>query len=201
MRRRDFITGIACSATAWPRAAGAQQSDVVRRITVVVGTADNPDAQANIATFVQELQQLGWTDGRNARIDIREGAGNPDTMRKNAAELAVLAPDVILATGTTSLAALSQATRTVPIVFVGLLDPVGAGYVDSLGRPGGNMTGFMQFEYTLTGKWLELLKQIAPGVRRAAVLRDATLTGGIGQFAVIQSVAPPLGVEISAVNI
>ena len=203
MRRRDFITGIAGSAAAWPLAARAQQADRVRPIGMLSGggTADDPDVQANMAAFLQGLQQLGWTDGRNVRIDYRWGAGNPDNVSKYAAELAALAPDVILAAGTSPMGPLLQATRSVPIVFVNVADPVGAGFVDSLARPGGNATGFMQFEYTLSGKWLELLKQIAPGVTRAAVLRDPTLTSGIGQFAAIQAVAPSVGVEVSAINV
>jgi putative ABC transport system substrate-binding protein len=144
---------------------------------------------------------LGWAEGRNLRIDYRWGLGLPDVIRKHAAELAALTPDVILASGTASLGPLLQATRTVPIVFVNVSDPVGGGFVDSLSRPGGNATGFMQFEYSLSGKWLELLKQIAPGVTRAAVLRDSALTSGIGQFAVIQSVAPSVGMEVSPVNV
>ena len=153
-----------------------------------------------MAAFLQGLQQLGWTDGRNVRIDIRWGAGKVDDIRKYAAELAALAPDAIFAAGTSTLAPLLQATRTVPIVFANVADPVGAGFVDSLSRPGGNATGFMQFEYSLSGKWLELLKQIAPGVTRAAILRDPAQTAGVGQFAVIQSVASPVGIEVIPVN-
>jgi putative tryptophan/tyrosine transport system substrate-binding protein len=183
-------------------AARAQQSDRMRRIGVLNGQAANdPDAQANIAAFLQGLQQLGWTDGRNVRIDHRWAAGNPADIRKYAAELVALAPEVILATGASPLGPLMQATRTVPIVFAIVPDPVGAGFVDSLSRPGGNTTGFMQAEYNLSGKWLELLKQIAPGVTRAAVLRDPAITAGIGQFAIIQSVAPAVGVEVSPVNV
>jgi putative tryptophan/tyrosine transport system substrate-binding protein len=200
--RRQFLATLG-GAVAWPLAARAQQADRVRRIGALIGapTADNPDAQANIGTFLQVLQQLGWTDGRNVRIDIRWGAGNADEIRKYAAELAALAPDVIFASGTASVGPMLQATRTVPIVFANVADPVGAGFVDSLARPGGNASGFIQFEYSLSGKWLELLKQIAPGVTRAAVLRDPAITSGIGQFAVIQSVAPSVGVEVSAINV
>ncbi len=203
MRRREFITLLGGAAAAWPLAARAQQADRVRRIGALIGapSADNPDAQANIRAFLQVLQQLGWTDGRNVRIDIRWGAGNADDIRKYAAELAALAPDVIFASGTASVGPMLQATRTVPIVFANVADPVGAGFVDSLARPGGNASGFIQFEYSLSGKWLELLKQIAPGVTRAAVLRDPAITSGIGQFAVIQSVAPSVGVEVSAINV
>jgi putative ABC transport system substrate-binding protein len=203
VRRRAFITLLGGAAAAWPLAARAQQADRVRRIGALIGapSADNPDAQANIRAFLQVLQQLGWTDGRNVRIDIRWGAGNADDIRKYAAELAALAPDVIFASGTASVGPMLQATRTVPIVFANVADPVGAGFVDSLARPGGNASGFIQFEYSLSGKWLELLKQIAPGVTRAAVLRDPAITSGIGQFAVIQSVAPSVGVEVSAINV
>ncbi len=195
MRRRDFITLIGGAAAAWPLAVRAQQGGNIRRICVLTAGvgADDPDAQAGNDAFVLALQQLGWTSGRNLRIDYFWGSGQDD--------LAALAPDVILASGTASLAALLQATRMVPIVFVNVADPVGAGFVDSLGRPGGNVTGFMQFEYSLSGKWVELLKQIAPSVTRAAVLRDPALTSGIGQFAVIQSVAPTVGVDVIPVSV
>jgi putative tryptophan/tyrosine transport system substrate-binding protein len=203
MKRREFMSLIGGAAAAWPLTARAQQGERVRRIGALAGgvAADDSDAQANFAAFLQVLQQLGWTDGRNLRIDYRLGLGNVDNIRKCAAELAALAPDVILASGTSPMAPLLQATRTVPIVFVNVADPVGAGFVDSLARPGGNATGFIQFEYSLSGKWLELLKQIAPGVTRAAVLRDPAITAGIGQFAVIQAVAPSVGVEVSPVNV
>jgi putative ABC transport system substrate-binding protein len=203
MRRREFITLLAGAVAAWPVAAHGQQPERMRRIGMIAGgpTADDPDAQAFSAAFLQALQQLGWTDGRNVRIDSRWGGGDPERIRKYAAELAALAPDVILANGVASLASLLQATRTVPIVFTFVADPVGNGFVDSLARPGANATGFMQFEYTLSGKWLELLKEIAPGVTRAAVLRDPTITAGIGQFAVIQSVASSVGVEVSSVDV
>src|SRR6266498_840234 len=202
LKRREFITLLG-GAAAWPLTARAQQGERMRRIGVLTGgpRPDDQDAQANIAAFLEVLQQLGWADGRNMRIDYRWGLGQADTIRKQASELAALAPDVILSSGTASLAPLMQATPVVPIVFVNVADPVGGGFVDSLSRPGGNATGFMQFEYDLSGKWLELLKQIAPGVTRAAVLRDAALTSGIGQFAVIQSVAPSVGVEVSPVNV
>jgi putative ABC transport system substrate-binding protein len=201
VRRRAFITLLG-GAAAWPLAARAQQADRMRHIGVLMNTsADDPDNQSNIAAFLQVLQQLGWTDGRNVRIDTRWAGGTAAEIRRHAADLAALAPDVIFATGTAAMGPFLQATRTVPIVFASVADPVGAGFVDSLARPGGNATGFMQFEYGLSGKWLELLKQIAPGVTRAAVLRDPAITSGIGQFAVIQSVAPSLGVEVSAVNV
>jgi putative ABC transport system substrate-binding protein len=196
-----MITLLGGTAVAWPFVARAQPADRVRRIGVISsGAADNPDGQARFAAFQQALQQLGWTDGRNVRIDCRWGAGNADDIRRHAAELATLAPDVILAAGG-AVEQMLQATRAVPIVFVIVPDPVGSGLVESLSRPGGNATGFMQFEYSLCAKWPELLKQVAPGVTRAAVLRDPATTGGIGQFAVIQSVAPPVGVEVSPVNL
>jgi putative ABC transport system substrate-binding protein len=199
--RREFITLLGGAAVAWPLAAWAQQADRVRRIGVLAtNAADDRGAQARLAAFLQALQQLGWTDGRNVWIDTRWTAGNASDARKSATELAELPPDVILAIGSSALESLLEATRTVPIVFVIVPDPVGAGFVDSLSRPGGNATGFLQFEYNLSAKWLELLKHIAPAVTRAAVLRDAT-TAGIGQFAVIQSVAPSVGVEVSSVNV
>jgi len=202
LQRREFITLLGGSA-AWPIAArGQQQPDRVRRILVLATvTADNPEYQARLSAFQQGLQQLGWTDGRNVKIDIRWAAGNADNIRKYAAEFAALTPDVILAAGGAAVGPLLQATRTVPIVFAQVIDPVGAAFVDSLARPGGNATGFTSFEFGLSAKWLELLKEIAPGVRRAAVLRDAALTSGTGQFAAIQAVAPSLGVELSPVNV
>jgi putative ABC transport system substrate-binding protein len=203
MQRRNFIRLLGGAAVAWPLAARAQQSDRVRRIGVLVAaTADDGDYQARIAAFQQGLQQLGWSDGRNVHIDTRWATTKPDDIRRHAAELAALAPDVILAgTGTATVAPLLQATRTVPIVFAVVIDPVGAGFVDSLARPGGNATGFTVFEYGMSGKWLELLKQIAPAVTRAAVLRDPTIASGIGQFAAVQTVAPSLGVDLSAVDV
>jgi len=174
----------------------------MRRIGVLEGlAADDPGAQTRYAAFLQGLQQLGWTDGRNVHIDIRWAAGNAADMRKYVAELVAIAPEVIVSIGSGGAGPLLQATHTVPIVFALVIDPVGAGYVDSLSRPGGNATGFMMFEYSLCGKWLELLKQIAPGVKRAAVLRDPAIAAGIGQFAVIQAVAPSVGVEVSPVNV
>jgi putative tryptophan/tyrosine transport system substrate-binding protein len=202
MKRREFIALLGGAAATWPHAVRAQQPERVRRIGVLqAAAADDPDVQANSAAFVQGLQQLGWTDGRNVRIDYRWGAGNAETIRGHAAELAAFAPDVILASGNAAMEPMLQATRTVPIVFVNVADPVGAGFVESLARPGGNVTGFMQFEYSLSAKWVELLKQIAPNVTRAAVIRDPSITAGIGQFAVIQSVAPSLGVDVSPVNV
>jgi putative ABC transport system substrate-binding protein len=199
--RREFITLLG-GAAAWPLAARAQQGSGMRRISHLAGglNPDDPDTQAMITAFQQGLEQLGWFVGRNVRIDYRWGLGNAGNIRKYAEELAALAPDVILASGNSTMPSLLQATRTVPIVFVNVADPVGSGFVDSLARPGGNATGFVQFEYSLSGKWLELLKEIAPGVTRAAVLRDPALVSGIGQFAVIQSVAPSVGVEVTPVN-
>jgi putative ABC transport system substrate-binding protein len=189
------------AAAAWPLAARAQQPNRVRLVGVLSANAPNdPDMQARIAAFLQGLQQLGWINGRNVRIDTRYSAGNAADTRKYAVELAALSPDVILVTGNTPMGPLLQTSRTIPIVFAISIDPVGSGFVDSLSRPGGNATGFMQFEYSLSAKWLELLKEIAPGVTRAAVVRDAATTAGIGQFAVIQSVAPSLGVEVSPIN-
>jgi putative ABC transport system substrate-binding protein len=201
MRRREFITLLGGAAAAWPLVTGAQER--VRRVGVLVGAqpADDPESLANFAAFLQGLQQLGWGEGRNIQIDYRWGLGNADNVRKYAMELAAVAPDVILASGTSTMTPLLQATRTVPIVFVNVADPVGAGFVDSLSRPGGNATGFLQFEYGLSAKWLELLKEIAPGVTRAAVLRDPAITAGVGQFAIIQSVASSVGVEVSPVNV
>jgi putative tryptophan/tyrosine transport system substrate-binding protein len=203
MRRREFITMLSGAAAMWPLAARAQQSDRVRRIGVLMASsADDPEYQARIAAFLQGLQQLGWIDGRNVHIDTRWATTKPDDIRRHAAELAALTPDVILAgTGTVTVAPLLQATRTVPIVFALVIDPVGAGFVDSLQKPGGNATGFMLFEYSLSGKWLELLKQIAPTVTRAAVLRDPAIASGIGQFAAVQTAAPSLRVDLSAVDV
>ena len=196
MRRRDFIT-LLCGAAAWPLAARAEQPGQMRRIGVLLNvTADNPRGQAGVAAFQQVLQQLGWSDGRNVRIDTRWGANDIDLDRKYAAELVALAPDVILASSTPSVTALQHVTRTLPIVFVQVSDPVGAGVVDTLARPGGNTTGFMNFEYSLSGKWLELLKQIAPSVTRVAILRDPANPAGIGQFSSIQAAAQSLGVEV-----
>ena len=201
MKRREFITLLGGAAAAWPLAAHAQQPGAMRRIGVLMSTAmGDPEGQARMGAFLQALEQLGWADGRNVRIDTRWPTGNADDNRKYAAELVALAPEVILASSATIAVALQRATRTVPIVFAMALDPVGGGIVESLARPGGNTTGFMMFEYGLSGKWLELLKQIAPGVTRAAVLRDATNPTGHGQFAVIQAVAPPLGVEVIPIN-
>jgi putative ABC transport system substrate-binding protein len=201
MRRREFIKAIAGSAAAWPLAASAQQPDQMRRIGVLMNqSASDPETQARTKAFLQGMQELGWIEGRNMRVDIRWDAGDVDYARKMAAELVALSPEVILSSGVTGLSAL-QKIRDIPIVFAIAPDPVGAGFVDSLARPGGNVTGFMQFEYNLSGKWLELLKEIAPGVTRAAVLRDSAISAGIGQFAVIQAVAPSVGVDVSPINL
>jgi len=202
MKRREFIAVAGGVATAWPLLARAQQPSGMRKIGVLSGlSADDPDGKARYATFVQRLQQLGWTDGVNVRIDERWGGGDGNRTRKYAAELVRLDPDVIFAIGSVSVAPLLQATRTIPIVFAIVPDPVGAGFVETLSKPGGNATGFLLFEYGISAKWLELLKEIAPGVTRVAVLRDPAITAGIGQFAVIQSVAPSLGVDVSAINV
>jgi putative tryptophan/tyrosine transport system substrate-binding protein len=201
MRRREFL-GLLGGAAAWPVASKAQQAERMRRIGVLSGvSADYPETKPRIAAFLQELQRLGWTEGRNVQIEVRESAGNVGVTRKNAAELVALVPDVILASGGSTVAPAREATSTVPIVFTLAIDPVGGGFVDSLARPRGNVTGFMMFEYSLSGKWLELLKQIAPGVTRAAVLRDPINPAGIGQFAVIQAMAPSLGIDVSAINV
>ena len=206
MKRREILSLLGAAAGAswvlWPFVARAQQSERMRRVGVLMSTAaDEPEGQARIATFLQALQQLGWTDGRNVRIDIRWSASNADRIRAGAAELVAIAPDVILASGGTVVGALLQATRTVPIVFTQTPDPVGAGFVESLARPGGNATGFTQFEYGIGAKWLELLKEIAPHVTRAAVLRDSSIPEGIGQFAVLQAAAPSLGVDLRPVDV
>jgi putative tryptophan/tyrosine transport system substrate-binding protein len=201
MRRRDFILLVGGAAT-WPLGARAQQADRGQRIGVLmVLAADDSEDQARLAAFLRGLQEAGWVAGRNVQIDYRWSAGDADRSRRYAAELVALAPDVILGAGSLSLGPLLQATRVVPIVFVHVPDPVGAGFVDSLARPGGNATGFTLFEYSTSGKWLELLKQIAPGVTRVAVIRDPTITGGIGQFSAIQAVTTSLGVEVTPVNV
>jgi putative ABC transport system substrate-binding protein len=202
MRRRDFIKIVAGSAIAWPLAARAQQPERMRRVGVLMGrSANDPEGQAFVAAFLQGLQELGWSDGRNVTIDIRWFTGNNADARKYAAELLALAPDVILAHSSPVVAALGQITRTVPIVFANVADPVGAGYVESLARPGGNITGFTTYEYSMGGKWLQLLKEVAPGVTRVAVLRDPSIAAGPGQFAAIQTVAPSLGVELRPVDV
>jgi putative ABC transport system substrate-binding protein len=198
--RRELLAAFGVAA-AWPLAARAQQGQRMRRIGVLMNTAaDDTVFQIRIGAFLQGLALLGWTIGRNVRIEIRWSGGKADDARRYAAELVAFAPDVILAHGVSTVRPLLQATRTVPIVFPIASDPVGMGLVDSLARPGGNATGFMSFEYTLSGKWLELLKEIAPSVTRVAVLQDPTQGGGASAFAVIQAVAPSLGVEVTPVN-
>ena len=201
MKRRTFITLLG-GAAAWPVMARAQQAERMRRIGILLPAAENDaEYQARVGAFLQGLQQLGWTDGRNLRIDTRWATTDAADIRRHAAELAALAPDAILAHGASTVGPLLQATRTVPVVFPIVGDPVAAGFVDSLARPGGNATGFMTVEHSMGGKWLELLKQIAPGVTRAAVFRDPASPSGIGQFGAIQTVAPSLGVEVSPVNV
>jgi putative tryptophan/tyrosine transport system substrate-binding protein len=187
---------------AWPLAARAQLGERVRRIGVLMNLpAEDAEGQARVAVFVAGLRESGWTDGRNLRIDTRWGGGDADRIRRDAAELVALAPDVIFATSGTVLPALVQATRTVPIVFVQTADPVGSGFVDSLARPGGNVTGFLSFEFGISGKWLELLKEVAPRVTRAVILRDPAVPSGMGQFGALQSAAPSLGVELRPVGV
>jgi putative tryptophan/tyrosine transport system substrate-binding protein len=201
VRRREFIK-LAGGVAAWPLAARAQERERLRRIAWLVGTAkDVPGARDRDTAFLEAFEQLGWTNGRNVQIDIRWAAGNADDIRKYAVELVALAPDVILATGGAGAAVMLKATQTIPIVFAVVPDPMGSGFVQSLSRPGRNATGFMSFEYSLCGKWPELLKEIAPNVTHAAVLRDPTFVAGIGQFAVIQAVAPSVGVEVSPIDL
>jgi len=200
MRRRAFITLLG-GAVVWPVATGAQQSEGVRRIGVLMNrAADDPQGQARLAAFQQGMQQLGWTDGGNLRMDVRWGADDVDRESRSAAELVALAPDIVLASGTLSVTALQHVSRTLPIVFVGVTDPVGAGFVDSLARPGGNVTGFMIYEYDLSGKWLELLKQIAPNVMRVAIIRNPENPVGVAVFSALRAAAQPLRVEVSPVD-
>jgi putative ABC transport system substrate-binding protein len=202
MQRREFISLVGAGAALWPLAARAQQPERVRRIGVLQAVGPNdPEGPTRMAGFLQVLQQLGWSEGRNLRIDIRWASGDADLYRKYAEELIALSPDVILATASPTVAALQAVTRTMPIVFAHSVDPVGAGFVDSLARPGGNATGFTLFEYSMSAKWLELLKEIAPGVTRVAVLRDPAAAAGTGQFGAIQSVAPSFRVELNPVNV
>src|SRR5262245_52187866 len=198
MRRRDFIR-LAGTAAAWPLAARAQQGERMRRVAVLMSN-DNPEQRTSHAAFLQSLKQLGWVDGQNVRIETRWADGTASLIRKNAINVLTLAPDVVAVSGNSTVVAVSQATRTVPIVFSQVADPVGSGFVKTMARPGGNVTGFVQFDYSLSGKWPELLKQIAPNVMRAAVLRNANVPAGIGQFAIIEAVAPSLGLEVSAIN-
>ena len=201
LKRREFITLLG-GAAAWPLAARAQQGERMRRIGVLMPlAADDAIAQARNAAFLQGLQQLGWTVGQNIQIEYRWSGGNDDVTRRYAAELAALEPEVILASGSAATGPLLQVTRSLPIVFAIVPDPVGAGFVDSLARPGGNATGFISFDYSIGGKWLELLKEIAPGVTRAGVLRDPAITGGIGQWGAVQTAAPSLGLDVSPLNL
>jgi putative tryptophan/tyrosine transport system substrate-binding protein len=203
VQRRDFIILLgSCAAAAWPLAARAQQGKRMRRIGVLLPwAASDPQAQIRNAAFLQGLQQLGWSVGQNVQMDYRWSGGNMDDRRRHAAELAALAPDVIFTAGSAAVGPLQQVTRTVPIVFVTTPDPVGAGFVDSLARPGGNITGFTPWEYGIGAKWLELLKEIVPSVTRVAVLRDPAITAGIGQWAAIQSVSPSFGVELRPIDV
>ena len=201
MRRREFL-GILGGAAAWPVASKAQQAERVRLVGVLnILGPDDPEAQARRAVFEQTLQQLGWTVGRDLKIEIRQVGSDRDRLRRYAAELVALAPGVIFSLGSLPVASLQQATRTIPIVFMNVTDPVGAGLVESMAHPGGNITGFSNFEYSMSGKWAELLKQIAPNVTRALVFRDPTSASGIGQFAAVRSVAQSLGVELTPVNV
>jgi len=202
VKRRAFITLLGGAVAAWPLGVRAQQRERMRRIGVLMSlAADDPEGQARLTAFVQGLQELGWTDGRNVQIDYRWPAGDAERIRRYAAELAALAPDIILAGGGAVVPSLLQATRGIPIVFTQTPDPVGAGFVESLARPGGNVTGFMLYEYGIGAKWLELLKEIAPHVTRAAVIRDAAIASGIGQWGAIQTAAPSFGVELRPVDV
>ena len=202
MKRREFITLLGGAVAMWPFAARAQQPERVRRIGVLLGlSANDPEGEARIGAFSQALHQLGWTDGVNIQILRRFTDGDADRARAYAAELVTLAPDLVLTSGASTTGVILPVTRTVPVVFVGAADPVGAGFVDSLARPGGNVTGFISYEYSMSGKWLELLKEIAPGMKRVAVLRDPAVSAGTGQFGAIQTAAPSFGVELSPINV
>jgi putative ABC transport system substrate-binding protein len=202
LKRREFIARLVGSVAAWPLAARAQQPERIRRIGVLSPfTPDDPAEQRRVLAFAQALAQLGWIEGRNVRIDIQWGAGDPERIRRYAAELVALAPDVILAVSSTATGPLLQATRAVPIVFVQVAEPVGAGFVETLARPGGNATGFMLYEYGIGAKWLELLKEIAPGVKRVAFLQTPGTPAGPGQFGAMQASAPSLGVEMRPISV
>jgi putative ABC transport system substrate-binding protein len=202
MQRRAFITLVGGAAATWPLAARAQQPERVRHVAMLtILGSDDPEAQARTTVFEQTLQQLGWVVGRNLKIDIRQIGVDVDRLRRDAAELVALAPDVILTMGSVAIAPLQQDTRTIPIVFVNVPDPVGAGFVQSMAHPGGNITGFSNFEYSMSAKWAELLKQIAPKVTRALVFRDPTSAAGIGQFGAVRSAAQSLGVELTPLNV
>ena len=202
MRRREFIGLVGSAAAAWPLAARAQQGEPMRRVGVLMNLAENdPEGQARIGAFLQSMQQSGWTNGRNVQIDIRWGAGDPERVRKHAIELVGLPSDVILASTAVSVDALQLVTRTVPVVFVQVVDPVGGDYVESLSRPGRNATGFSNFEYGMSGKWLELLKEIVPRMTRVAVIRDPAISAGPAQLGAIQGVAPSFGVELQPISV
>jgi putative tryptophan/tyrosine transport system substrate-binding protein len=200
MRRRAFITLGGCIAVAWPTLVSAQRPKSLRTVGVLTGGA-GPDSQARLEAFLKALTQLGWIDGQNLRLEIRRGAGDSQLIGTHAAELAALAPDAIMSIGGTATGRLLQTTRTIPIVFAIVPDPVGSGFVSSLSRPGGNATGFLQFEYSLSGKWLELLKEIKPDITQVGVLRDSRVAAGVGQFAIIQSVAPSLAVNVRPIDV
>ncbi len=202
MERREFITLLGSIAAAWPLTARAQQPERQRRVGVLLGLAESdPEGHARLGAFLQALQQLGWTDGGNIQIVLRFTDGDPDRARVYAAELVALSPDVVLTSGASTVGLMLQATRNVPIVFAGVADPVGAAFVDNLARPGGNATGFTSYEYSLSGKWLDLLEEIAPGVKRVAVLRDPNISAGTGQFGAIQTAAAASGIELSPINV
>ena len=202
MKRREFILALGGAAAGIPLAARAQQLSTIKRVGILINLPESDsEGQSRLATFLRGLRTSGWTQGSNLQVDIRWGAGNAERMRNYAAELVALSPDVILASTSTAVEALQQVTRTLPIIFVQFIDPVGAGVVATLSRPGGNATGFTAFEYGMSGKWLELLKQVLPRVTRAGVLRDPAIAAGIGQFAAIQAVAPALGVELTAMDV
>ena len=201
MKRREFIAALG-GAAAWPLVARGEQGDRIRRVAVLFAlTIEDLEYQARLEGFVQALRSLGWIEDRNVTLDIHRPTASPDDIRRNVAEVLAAKPDVIVTTGISTMGPLLQATRTVPIVFTSIVDPVGGGFVESVAQPGGNATGFMQFEYSLSGKWLELLKQVAPSITRAAVIRDQATTGGIGQFAVLQSVAPSVDIEVVPINV
>jgi putative ABC transport system substrate-binding protein len=202
VKRREFLTCLGGAAAIWPLAARAQQIDRMRRIGILITTAErDPEGRIRLAAFWKEMESLGWADGRNLQVRILWGAGNPDRFQKYAAELIAFRPDAILATGSSAVEPLLRATDTVPIVFVTVIDPIGGGFVESLARPGRNATGFILFEYGLSGKWLELLKQIAPNTTRAGIIRDSALPASLGQLGAIQAVAPSLGVDLSVINL
>ena len=202
MKRREFLTYVGGVVVAWPLGASTQPADRMRRIGVLLTlSSDDLEGQARVTAFRQTLQQFGWTEGRNLQFDIRWAAGDLDLIRKNAIELAALAPDVIVGTGNSTIGPLLKATRTAPVVFVTAADPVGAGFVDSLARPSGNATGFLAFDYSISAKWLELLKEVAPRIARVGIIRNPAISASIGQFAVIQAAAPSLGVQVSALNV